>query len=144
MPCAGKTVNLRGRGVIPGVASDPSRTTTPKIIGQTKPNTDRGEVWVVSGQVQVPRENWSTCPTSDRSPTRVGRFKKPLFPLELSGLNRFGRVEPPRTHVKLHHRPVFYYGLNRFGRVEPPQTNEKLPYGHCFLWSSVVRGGKVE
>ena len=28
-----------------------------------------------------------------------------LFPLELSGARRFGRVEPPRTHVKLHHSP---------------------------------------
>ena len=30
-----------------------------------------------------------------------------LFPLELSGSNRFGRVKPPRTHVKFHRRPGF-------------------------------------
>ena len=30
-----------------------------------------------------------------------------LFPLELRGSNRFGRVEPPRTHVKFHRRPGF-------------------------------------
>ena len=30
-----------------------------------------------------------------------------MFPLELRGSTRFGRVEPPRTHVKLHWRHGF-------------------------------------
>ena len=68
-----------------------------------------------------------------------------LFPLELSGSRRFGRVEPSRTHVKLlrRHGSVLYYGSNRFGRVEPPRTHEKLSYDPCSLWSSVVQGGSV-
>ena len=62
-----------------------------------------------------------------------------------SGPQWFGRVESPRTHVKLHHRSgsVLCYGSNRFGRVEPPRTHEKLPYDPCSLWSSVVPGGSV-
>ena len=91
-------------------------------------------------------------------------------PQELSGSNRFGRVEPPRTHVKIHHRPGFLCelwfeqvrkswttpnsweiilwslfplelsGSNRFGRSE---QHEKLSYDLCSLWSSEVRWGSV-
>ena len=33
-------------------------------------------------------------------------------------------------------RPLF--GIKQFGRVEPPRSHEKLHYDHCSLWSSVV------
>jgi len=39
-----------------------------------------------------------------------------LVSLELSGSRRFGRVEPPQTHVKLLCWPGSPY---RFGRVDP-------------------------
>ena len=76
-----------------------------------------------------------------------------LLSLELSGSSKFGRVEPPRSHVKLHLRAdvvccnMIQTGLEelnhpklmrnypmilvpsrtqyRFERVEPPQTREK-------------------
>ena len=35
------------------------------------------------------------------------------------------------------------YGSNRFGRVEPTRTHGKLFYDPCFLWSSVVWGGSI-
>ena len=84
-----------------------------------------------------------------------------------TGSERFGRVEPLQTHVKLHHRSgslpcaMVRAGLRRFGRVEPPRTHEKLSgsmkfdriessrtheklsYDPCSLWSSVVRGGSI-
>ena len=39
--------------------------------------------------------------------------------------------------------PVLYYGSNRFGRVEPPRTHEKLSYDPCSLWSWMVNRGSV-
>ncbi len=35
--------------------------------------------------------------------------------------------------------PFVVHGSNRFGRVEPPRTHEKLSYEPCSLWSSAVR-----
>ena len=84
------------------------------------------------------------------------------------GSNKFGRVEPPRTHdnlsydpcslwssvvwggsVRLCHPPshtwfcLLYYGLKMFGRVEPLRACEKLPDDLWSLWSWVVQGGSV-
>ena len=59
-----------------------------------------------------------------------------LLPLELRGSWIFSSVEPPQTHVNLHHR----HGSMR---VDPPQTREKLSYDPCSLLSSVVRGGLI-
>ena len=67
-----------------------------------------------------------------------------MFPLELRGSTRFGRVEPPRTHVKASLKAWFHvlnYGSNRFGRVEPPRTHVKFHRRPCFLCWTMVRTG---
>ena len=78
--------------------------------------------------------SWTTPNSNQTSP-------QAWFPLLYYGLNRFRRVESPRTHIQLHRRPGFVvYGSNRFGKVEPPWTHEKLSYESCSLRSSVLRG----
>ena len=39
--------------------------------------------------------------------------------------------------------PVLHSGSNRFGSIEPPRTHANLPYRPCSLCSTVVRGGSV-
>ena len=70
----------------------------------------------------------------------VGRVQD-WFPVMYYGSNRFGRVEPPRTDVKLHYRPVFLCcAMVRTGSEELNHT-ELMSYDRYSLWSSVVREG---
>ena len=87
------------------------------------------------------------------------------------GSNSFGRVEPPRMHVKFHRRPGFLWfeqvrkswttpnsweiilrslfplelrGSTRFGRVEPPRTHVKLHWRRGFTCWTMVQTGSEE
>ena len=108
------------------------------------------------------REGWTT-------PNSCQASLKAWFHVLNYGSNRFGRVEPPRTHVKFHRRPGFLcwtmvrtgseelnhpnswqiilWSLfilelsvsNRFGKVEPPWTHVMFNCRHGFQCWTVVR-----
>ena len=136
--------------------------------------------WTTPNSCQVPPQAWfpvlsygmnsSTTPNSWEIILILWSF----FPLALSGSNRFGKVEPPRTHVKFHRRPGFLCelwfkqvwkswttpnsweiilwslfplelsGSNRFGRVEPPRTHFKFHRRSGFLCCAMVWTGSEE
>ena len=80
-----------------------------------------------------------------KSWTTQNSWEITIWSLELSGSSSFGRVEPPWTLAKLHHRSCsLCFAMVQTGSKELNRSelmrNSYDPYS---LWNSVVRGGLV-